>query len=196
MTFDEMVQEVFDLTNRPDLIAETKASVRAATLKAHQSDFFSKDIWESGIEFGTSSFRQSWDYMNTWSNFRSFKYIKIVDDKNDDLGQPIEIVTPEETLDTYNRNRTNIAYIAGRVIEIRASVSFQNALVGAYVFPVVTGDDFESWITQMHPYAIIREAARVIFKTIGYDEQSAQYNGLVAEEYQLLKMTGLSDVGY
>ena len=59
MTFDELVEEVFLITARRDLVAETNSAVKAATLKAHKSDFYSKDIFETGVEFDTFSFRQS-----------------------------------------------------------------------------------------------------------------------------------------
>ena len=49
MTFDELVAEVYLLTARGDLTAETQSAVKAATLKAHKSDFFSKDIFETGV---------------------------------------------------------------------------------------------------------------------------------------------------
>jgi hypothetical protein len=48
----------------------------------------------------------------------------------------------------------------------------------------------------MYPYAIIYEACRVLFKTIGYDEQSSAYTSLVAEAYEQLKTSALTDVGY
>jgi len=196
MTFDELVAEVYLLTNRPDLEAETKSAVKRATLKAHQTDFYSKDIYESGIEFPTADYRQSLDYITLFSNFRALKYLRRVEDENDDVGKFFDIVQPEEVLDAYGRNRNDIAYVAGRVLEIRSSVSFSKALLGAYVLPIVREGAYLSWVAEQHPYAIVFEAARVIFKSIGFDEESAQYNQLVAEEYNLLKMSALSDVGY
>ena len=196
MTFDELVEEVFDLTNRPDLVAETESAVRAATLKAHQSDFFSKDIFETGVEFDNLSFRQSLDIISFVTNFRALKYLKRVENAQDEIGKTLDIITVDEVLDSYGVNRTDIAYVAGRHIEIRASVAFQFALLGGYAHPIVAPvEKYSSWVAEQQPFAIIREAARVIFKTIGFDEQSAAYNSLVAEEYVLLKMTGIADVG-
>ena len=196
MTFDELVQEVIDITSRADLKTEIESAVKAATIKAHQTDFYSKDIHETGIQFDTATFRQSLDYISLISNFRAFKYLRRVEDETDDLGKFFEIILPEEVLDSYGRNRNDVAYVAGRVLEIRSSVEFTKALLGAYVLPIVRKEAFDSWIAEQHPFAIINEAARVIFKRIGYDEQSATYNQLVAEEYVLLRMSGLSDVGF
>lgn len=202
MTFIELVAEVFLLTKRPDLVAQTESAVRAATLKAHQSDFFSKDIFETGVEFDNKSFRQSLDIISFVSNFRALKYLRRVDDTStstdgiDATGPFFDIITVEETLDSYGVNRTDIAYIAGRTIEIRASVSFDKAVLGGYAYPIVTpSEKYSSWIAEQNPFAIIYESCRVIFKTIGYDEESVAYNALVAEAYVLLTMTGLADVG-
>ena len=196
MTFDELVDEVYTLTNRPDLTAETSSAVKAATLKAHQSDFFSKDIHETGVEFDSATYIQSLDIISLISNFRSLKYMRRVTDENDDVGRFFEVLTAEETLDSYGINRTDIAYVAGRMIEIRSSVEFDKMLLGCYVLPIVRTGAYSSWVAEQHPYAIIREAARVIFKTIGYDEQAAVYERLIAEEFALLRMSALSDVGY
>ena len=196
MTFDELVAEVHNITNRPDLSAESEAAVRAATLKAHQTDFYSKDIYETGIEFDTAEYRQQFDMISLTSNFRALKYLRRVEDENDDMGTFFEIITPEELLDSYGITRSDIAYVAGRSLEIRSSVEFSKALMGAYVLPIVRSGSYTSWIAEQHPYFIIYEACRVIFKAIGYDEQSAQFNSLVAEELTLLRMSGLTDVGY
>lgn len=196
-TFNDLLTLVYELTNRPDLSGITTSAIRAATLKAHQTDFYSKDIYETGVEFDTSDYRQSLDYYNLISNFRALSYFKRVEGATDDVGKFIEIVTPAEVLDSYGHNRTDIAYVAGRVLEVRSSVSFKYALMGAYVFPIVIADDsFSSWIAELYPFAIVYEAARVVFKAIGYDEQSAQMNSLVAEQYALLKASALTDVGY
>ena len=65
-----------------------------------------------------------------------------------------------------------------------------------YVNPIVTpSGSYGSWVANVHSGAIINEAARVIFKMIGKSDESAAYKVLVAEEYVLLKITGLSDVG-
>ena len=196
MTFDELVEEVFLITDRRDLKVETESAVKAATLKAHRSDFYSKDIHEQGVEFNVADFRQSLDYILLISNFRSLKYLKRVDDENDDVGKFLEIITPENTLDSYGINKIDIAYVAGRVLEIRSSVEFSKMLLGAYVLPIVREGAYDSWVAEQNPFVIIYEAARVIFKSIGYDEQSATFTQLVAEEFNLLRMSALSDVGY
>lgn len=196
MTFDELIEEVFIITNRRDLVAETESAVKSATLKAHKVDFFSKDIFESGIEFANSDFRQSLDYVTLFSNFRSFKYFRRVEDENDDVGKFIDIITPEEILDEYGRNRNDIAYVAGRVLEIRSSIEFTKALIGAYVYPIVRKGAYLSWVAEQAPFAIIHEAARRIYLSIGNREESQIQKNFVAEEYAELKLSAVTDTGF
>lgn len=195
MTFNELLTEVYALTNRPDLVAESKAAIKAATIKAHQSDYYAKDLYETGIQFDESNLRQSLDYPSIITNYRTLSYVRRVVDENDADGQPFTVVTPAELMDSYGYNRTDIAYVAGRVLELRSSVAFTKILLGCYVTPIVTEAAYSSWVAELQPYAIIYEACRVIFTTIGYQEQSASYRALVTEEHDMLKMLGIADVG-
>lgn len=196
MTFAELLQEAYYLTNRPDLANETKSAIKAATLKLHQTDFYSKDIAEIIVNLGTpAAFIYSFDYLTAISNFRAIKYIR----KIDSTGAPsnfFDVVTPEEVIDSYNVERTDICYVAGRVLELRSSTTFSKMILGAYVFPIVTEVGYASWIADLYPYAIVYEACRILFKTIGYDEQAAAYERLVAEQISLLKLSALPDYAY
>jgi hypothetical protein len=196
MTLTELITAVYGETRREDLVAQTENAVRAATLKAHSSDFYSKDIHETGIEFDTAGYIQSWDYVGLITNWRSLKYFKRVTDSTDTEGKFLDIITPEETLDSYGLARKDVAYVAGRVLEIRSSVEFSQALIGAYVYPVVTAIGYSSWVAEQFPYAIVHEAARRIFLSTGLKSEADGQRELVAEEFRLLKLSALADVGY
>ncbi len=196
MTFDELKAEIFLITNRPDLVGETESAIKSATLKAHKSDFYSKDIHEQGVIFESSTFRQSLDYILLIPNFRAFKYFRRVEDENDDVGKFLAILSVDEILDSYGVNKNDIAYVAGRVLEIRSSVEFNTALLGAYVLPIVTPkEDYTSWVAEQYPFFIIHEAARRIFMSIGQLEESNAQRLLVGEEFITLRAGALSDVG-
>jgi len=195
MNFDELLEEVFLITNRRDLVAETESAVKQATLKAHKTDYYSKDIFESGVDLKSLDFRHSLDYISLFSNFRTLKYFKRVEDENDDVGKLFDIITPEEVIDEYERNRTDILYVAGRVLEIRSSVEFQFALLGAYVYPVVREGAYNSWVAEQYPFAIIHEAARRILLSIGDRDESNGQRDLLAEEYAELKLSAVTDTG-
>jgi hypothetical protein len=196
MTYAELLEEVYTLTKRADRTAETASAVKAATLKAHQSDFYSKDLYETGINLGELAYRHSYDYIALFDNFRTFKYFKRVEDQNDDVGKFLDIITVDEVLDSYGNNRTDIAYVAGRVLEIRSSVEFQYALIGFYANPIVRTGAYSSWVAQMYPYAIVYEAARTVLTALGQQEEANGMAALVREQYQILRASSLTDVGY
>ena len=196
MTFDELVAEVIILTNRPELLARTESAVRAATLKMHHTDYYSKDLFETGVAFEDLNFRQHFGYQDLINNFRSFKHLRKASDACDEEGDFFDIITPDEILDEYGKNRSDIAYVAGRTLEIRSSTEFRFAHLACYVHPILLKNDYCSWIAQQYPFAIVYEATRTIFKGIGYDEQAATYTGLTGEEIGLLKLSCIQDTGY
>lgn len=180
------------LTNRPDLVNETTLAVKAATLKAHQSDDYIFDFSEYSISFSSSDFYQSLDYKAIIPNWRKPRYIRKYD------GAPglfLTYLEPEKVVDNFGASRYDIFYIAGSNIQIRSSTSLQYLLVGAYVNPDVTTTGFNSWIANDYPFAIVYEAAAIIFKTIGYDEQVPIYRGMVAEQLQILKQHAVTGMG-
>lgn len=196
MNFNEILDEVYALTSRPDLVALTKSAVKAATLKAHYTDFYSKDIYEAPITFATASYTQSFDYSANISNYRALKYMRHWDSVAEEAGEFITMILPEQVIDVYQRERTNICYVAGRIIEIKASIEFTHILFGCYVSPIVTEVGYSSWVATLYPWAIVHEAARVVFATIGMSTESNAQRQLVAEQYSELKMNALADVGY
>lgn len=186
-TFTELATDVYALTNRPDLVKETELAIRNATIKLHKTDFYFKDLFETGIQFTEADYLQSLNYKALIPTWRSLKYIRKYDPQSMTAGVVLENITTEQALDSYYQTRTDTVYGAGQVLQIRSSTKEAYYLLGCYRFPIVTVEGYSSWIADEQPAAIINEAARVIFKTIGYDEQSATYEKLVSEELVLLK---------
>lgn len=196
MNFTELLNEVYSLTNRPDLTSLSISAIKAATLKMHQTDFYSKDIAELQITLGSSAkYIYSFDYISAVPNLRALKYVR----KLDSTGAPAEffhVITPEEVVDSYNVVRADVCYVAGRILEIRSSTTFTKMILAAYVSPIVVETSYSSWIADLYPYAIVFEAARIIFKATGFDEQSSAFERLIAEQITLLKISAVSDYAY
>lgn len=195
-TFAELVTDVYALTNRPDLVELTELSVRNATLKMHKTDFYFKDIFETGIQFSSAEYLQSLEVKALLPNWRALKYLRKYDPVGDCPGAFLNIVETATVLDSYYQPVPNSVYGAGANLQIRSNTKEAFYLLGAYLFPIVTELGFKSWIADEQPSAIVYEAARVLFKTIGYDEQSATYEKLVADEIVILKMGNLTINGY
>ena len=192
-----LIADVYSVTGRPDLEAETKLAVKAATLKAHQSDYYFKDLLETGIQFATAEYLQDADLRVIIPNFRNIRYARRYDTSG--TGKDAEfytILTPGELLDSYGNDKSNVAYMAGTVLKIKSRVKLDHLLIGVYVSPAITDDTYSSWVATDHPYAVIFEAARLVFKQIGFDEQSTTFEKLAAEQFIELRMNNIQAVGY
>jgi hypothetical protein len=197
MTLNELIAEVYTITNRPDLVAQTLTAVRSATLKLHQLDYYYKDLFETGVTFSSAAYLQQLDYRTVVPRWRSLKYIRKTDVTGAQDGAFLEVLAiPEQVEDAYKLNRTNVCYVAGAVVQIRSSTELQYILLGCYRNPDITVATYDSWIALDHPYAIIFEAASLVFKMIGDTDQFAAYTGLAQAQMLELNLSNIQSVGY
>jgi len=195
MTFAEILQEVYNITSRPDLDTLTKSAVKAATLKAHQSDFFAKDVYETQFVFPSSEYIQSFDYFSFIPNYRAIKYLREYSIADKTPGKVFKLIDTAELFDEWNREKTDVFYVAGNIINIRSSTEFYSMIVSAYLSPTVIETNYSSWVADLFPYAIIYEAARVIFSTKSQDAEKNSMAALVSEQYAELKINATIEQG-
>lgn len=201
MNFSELVEAVISETKRPDLLTQTQSAVRAATLKAHQKEYFYKDIWEEGVVFSTPDYTVSFKPTEidtpAFKRYKSPAYVRLwMYDPTDTqhLGRPGNYLKETQIgnlKDNYGYDKTMVYYPAGDRLNLRAPVQISHILFGFYTFPDVTADNFNSWIAREQPMAIVYEAARHIFNAINFQEQSSKFEGLVAEEYAMLTINNV-----
>ena len=196
MTLAELITEVYTITGRSDRVGETASAIKSATLKAHNSDYFYKDLYETGISFLASDYVQQLDYRAILPRFRSMRYLRKYDNVNAAPGRFLDLIVPENVLDRYTVQKTDVYYVAGAYVNINSSDQQQYYLLGCYLNPDVTTSGFSSWIAIDHPYAIVLDAAATVFKAIGKDEEAAAYRGLVAEQLALLRASNIIANGY
>lgn len=196
MTFQEIYDEVILITKRPDLVDQTKQKIRSATIKAHHSDFYYKDLVEVPVQFTNIFFLQSFIPTEVVPQFRMAKYIRLWQGGIEgDVGKFLTPIQIENSLDLYKNIKTDVFYMAGQLLQIRGACTLDKVLFGCYVNPVVTPEiSYSSWVANEQPYAIIYEAARQIFKSISYTEQANEFSGLVGEEYAELKLSYVESV--
>jgi len=196
MTLAELIAEVYTITNRPDLVAQTLTAIRSATLKLHQSDYYYKDIRETGVSFTTAEYLQQIEYRTLFPKWRALKYIRKTDVTGTEQGKLLDIIVPENILDDYKINRNDVCYVAGEVVQIRSSTQLQYTIVGRYDNPDITQAGYNSWIALDHPYAIIFEAASTVFKMIGDTDQFSAYTQLAGMQLVELRNTNILAQGY
>jgi len=194
----ELIAGVYTVTNRSDMVAETLLAVKSATLTAHHSDFYPKDLFEVGIQWNPIAYQQSLEYRTIIARWRSFKYLRKVayTATSTTPGKLFKMITPSQSLDSYGIEQENICYLAGEVINIRSDTKDTYMLLGCYLHPDLSDTTFTSWVALDHPYAIIFGAAALIFKSIGWDEQSAQANQTMMQQLALIRLSNIQAEGY
>jgi len=196
MTLTELIQEVYTITGRPDQVDVTLSAIKSATLKAHHSDYYYKDMFETGVAFDTADYIQALDYRSVLPRYRALKYLRKYDITSGTPGKLLDILVPEQVMDDYKVQRGDVCYVAGAFIQINSRTAEQYYLWGTYINPDITTSGYDSWIAVDHPYAIIYEAAGTVFKAIGKDEEAATYKMLALENISLIKLSNVTAVGY
>lgn len=205
MTYTEVYNAVVGLTARPDLVTETKLAIQAATLRAHNSDYYTRDMQEGMLVFPAYQYSQQIEVTQALGKFRNLKYVRKYDPSGVNpqtglatglAGELFQILDPEDVFDSYGLEKENIATLAGNYLSLKSSTgTFAYAIAGWYTNPTIsplTDADYRSWIAVDYPFAIIYEAAGVVFKTIGRDTENTVYSRMSAEQIAMIRMTAVT----
>lgn len=182
--WDDIVNDVYSLTNRQDLVAETALAIRQETQAAHRSDFYKRDLQEVQVILGVASAVHQIPIDVYFPNWRAFNYIRpytvatvsfspIVIGRN-------QFLAPDAILDEYLTEKTNIAYVGGSNLNIRLEGAYDGFVVGYYTNPVVSPSSaYASWIAEEYNSLIVLGAALRVFMSIGYEEAAARLKTLL-----------------
>lgn len=193
-TLASLTADVITITKRPDLAGDTQLHLKNALLKAHGADYWLKDLFETNFSFSIASNIYQLDYKALIPRFKTIKYLTVIDPITLNFVRKLQGIPIEKFMDGYGYLRTDTYYLAGSNLQIRCADSSQIFGIGCYLYPDTTLVA-PSWIADEIPFAIIYEAARTLFKAIGFDEQSQAMQGLVAEAYTQVRMVGLTTTG-
>lgn len=171
MTLEELKLAVFDITSRPDLPTVTLSGIRSATIAAHTSEDYPKDIVEKAVAMPTVDYVHSFSYLERFPRFRRFAYLRNFFESIP--GAHLRSISPFATKDGYGLERADVYYLAGDTIQIRASQATNQFLMAAYVIPDVTDVGYDSWVAREFPFAIIHSAAAFVLRRIGFAEEAA-----------------------
>lgn len=170
--FNAIVADVYTITGRPDLVAETILAVKSATLQLHRSDYFYKDLFETALQYSIADYLQTIEYRTLFPQYRSLKYLRKFDPTSTDqvtkgVGRFFDILAPEQVVDAYGYPRSDICYVAGSVIQIKSSTQDSYSLIGVYLNPVIaTPETYNSWIADESHYAVVWAAVSIMYGSI------------------------------
>lgn len=198
-TYLAIVADVYSLTARPDLIAETALAVRKATMKAHSADLWKNDL---AVVYptmpvlsanGDVSFRYALDLTDT-ATYPLYRRVSYVKEYNVPLtGQEIQFkeLDMDRLLDNYLLEGINYFSQAGMQVQLRCNKALGQVAVGYYKYPDINQATYTSWIADQYRDMIIEEATAAIYKAIGKDTEYQRLAQNFGENLHMLQMTQL-----
>lgn len=206
---------VYSLTNRPDLVAESKLAIRQETLAAHRCEKWKKDKKEIYLPLASASLF-SIDIPTYFPNYRQMEWIRPYDSVAQSPAGFVltgdQELAPDAIFDEYANEKTNVWYVAGDNLNIKLSAAWDSFLVGYYANPVLLPEaNYESWIAREQPAVIVLGATIRVLDMIGYNDAARRLDSLLVGspdhgnnpsranptggEYMLLKQSYLESFG-
>lgn len=205
--FSDTVADVYTVTNRADLVAETALAVRQATLSMHRSDFYKRDMAEIQLTLTPSSIFQL-DIPTYFPQWRNFAYIRPFDTTSMSFSSIMiagdSFLKPDAIFDEYLIEKKNVAYVAGTNLNIKLEADYGGFAVGYYKNPILTPEaSYDSWIATDHSAVIILDASIRVLGMIGYEEAAARLRRLLYDpgpegapsEFNRFRAAALEDMG-
>lgn len=215
-TLTSLAAEVYTLTNRPDLVAETLISLRKAIRKFHGADTFKRDL--ATVRLAITSFTPVAANQYRWNipldNFPNFRRFKTVQYPLDRVTPANQVAAPlvdwpggfspsreycevavDNLFDSYGYEKSNYYFITGDTLNLKSGWYVDYLDFSYYKWPVIPaiGVALGSWIVNTYEDAIIEEAAGAVFKMIGKDEEFQRFQGLFLENLSIIKTTDLGE---
>jgi hypothetical protein len=176
-TFAEMEALVVGQTRRPEVTAVTQAAIRTATLRAHHTDFFPRDLAPGTLSYTPLSGAQYYDLPDLTTllpKLRSLQSLKSVDS----TGKPIENFEYRELQDLYDSDnvlRTSMYTMIGDTLRVYPQVSTGLLATTYYKNPVVTEAGYSSWVANEYPDELAMWAAAIVFARTGFAEMAQDF---------------------
>lgn len=190
----QLQADVMTIVKRPDLVDAVALHIKNAILKVHSLDYWKPDLYENAFQFAVAATQYALDTKTLVSRWKKISYLNVIDPITGRVIKALKPIDILNTIDSYNTIKDYVFYEAGGFLQIRASGSETTYNFGAYLYPDVTLNT-PSWIVQGVPSAIHYEAARTLFKTIGFDEQSSKMDTLFQEAMAQVRLIGLPTIG-
>lgn len=189
-----LVNDIYTITARPDLIAETALAVRKATMKCHLADLWKNDLATALVPMpvldgALVSFRYSLDLTQA-ATFPLIRRVSSIDEYNIvPTGYEVHFkeLDNDRILDSYLLEEINYWYQAGRQVSLRANKSLAYLAVDYWKFPDITTTNYTSWIADQFPDMILEEACASVFSSCGKDSESQRYAARFQENLAMLR---------
>jgi hypothetical protein len=176
MNFTEAVNEVIEITKRPDKVSSIRREVNAAINWCCTDTDFARDRNEQTVAISSSAYAGN-ILLSAFTRFRKIDAIRpSARNKTLDNLDPRNIFAK-------GKEQTDVYYIAGLQLNYKLCKLDSSLLVAYYSYPpaLINIDTF--WLLDVSPYMIIDRAAAKLFNDIGDDRSSKLREGYFREAY-------------
>jgi hypothetical protein len=188
-TFAELESLVIEQTRRPEISSVTKAAIRTATLRAHHTDFFPRDLASGPLTYTLSSIAQFYDFPNisqTLLRLRSLKLIHGIDAVTSVPVEQLEFREADDLFDADGNRRPHIYTLVGDTLRIYFSAPTGAATAFFYQNPQTSEAQYSSWIADTYPDELAAWAAGIVFARTGFTEMAQQFQELHVRPFKEL----------
>jgi len=177
-TFAELESLVIAQTRRPEVPAVTQAAIRTATLRAHHTDFFQRDLAASTLSYTPSSSVSFYDFTAitaTLTRMRAFQLLQSIDATTLAPTENLEYRELQDLYDSDNTQRESAYTLIGDTL--RVYPLSHTGKLNAYYYrnPVASETGFSSWIADTYPDELAAWAAAIVFARTGFAEMAADF---------------------
>lgn len=212
----QLASEVYVITNRPDLAAETRVAIQKAIRKLHGADFWTRDLIRKRVVTGTDLIQPDPNSGRYTLDIQELAQFRKVASLTYPLDVPLvpETIPPlydtryggqfarefkelaaNDLIDSWRSEKENYFCIIGNEIHVRASWKVTQLDLTYWQWPVITSNleaQLGSWIASEYPDAIVEEACAAVFKMIGKDDEHGRFSALFAENLAIIRGTDVS----
>lgn len=174
--YSDVFDGVVAWTNRADLVTETDTAIRQAVRAAHRAGSFYRDMTTVALTGQALTQVQSIDLSSAAADLRKIATVN-------PTGYDVQY-SEVSALDLFDQDaypRTDVFYMIGQTLNIRASTPVDAITISYFKHPVIAPiASMTSWIAQIHQDYIICAAAATVLSMLGEQEIKTRVETLAA----------------
>ena len=177
-TYAELETLVLEQTRRPEVPAVTSAAIRTATLRAHHTDFFVRDLSLATLSYTPSSSSFLYDFPTVSGTLVRNRAIQLLQCVDPTTALPTENLGYRELQDLYdadNNRRPSVYTLIGDTLRIYPQSATGRLDVYYYQNPVTDSLSYSSWIADSYPDELAMWAAAIVFARTGFTEMANDF---------------------
>lgn len=174
-TYAEMEALVVAQTRRPEIAAITQAAVRTATLRAHHTDFFERDLAKGTLSYTPSLTSVSYDIPDVSTTLARMRNIQLVTglDASNRPVEELEYRANDDVYDSDNTLRQSVYTRIGDTLRVYPQQATGSLEVLFFQNPATASLTYSSWIADTYPDELALWAAAIVWARTGFLEMAA-----------------------